>query len=108
MSKYLNILFTKIIQTFWSRDISNKWNNSTKNYNKTLCIIVLLSCFECIFWDKCLKIRKEKILNYSQRFLNYIKCLDIDKRFEVSKCFSNSILYTLKALFIKDRLYFFF
>ena len=47
----------------------------------------------------CTKIRKEKNFNYSQRFLNYIKC---------HKDFNTLKLYTLKALLRKNRCYFFF
>ena len=51
-----------------------------------------------IFWYMCTKIRKEKKLNYSQRFLNYIKC---------HKDFNTLKLYTLKSLLNKERLYIF-
>ena len=40
---------------------------------------IVLNIFEYIFWYICTEIKKENNLNYSQRFLNYIKWLDIHK-----------------------------
>ena len=34
-----------MIETSWSRDISNIWDISAKNYNKSLCTIVYTKLF---------------------------------------------------------------
>ena len=38
---------------------------------------IVLNIFENIFWYICTKIRKEKKLNYSQRFLNCVKMITV-------------------------------
>ena len=35
---------------------------------------IVLNIFKYRFWYKCTKSRKEENLNYTKRFLNYIKC----------------------------------
>ena len=65
---YIYILFTKTIQTIWSKGVTDIWvlahfaakNHARKflNYIKSSCIIF------CV-----------KITRYTQRFLNYIKSL---------------------------------
>ena len=83
------MLFTKRIETFWFRDFS-----TTRELEH-----IFLSIFRYIFWYKYTKIRKQKNLNFSQAFFNYIKC---------HKEFNTLRLYRLKAFFSKNPFYFFF
>ena len=83
------ILFTKSIETFWFRDFSNTRDIRTYCF-KYFQVYILVQMYQN---------QKRKNLNYSQRFLNYIKC---------HKDFNTPKLYTLKALLSKSRFYFFF
>ena len=56
---------------------------------------IVLNIFKYKFWCICTKIRKEKKLNYSKRFFNYIK---------LHKDFSTLKLYTFKALLSKKSI----
>ena len=64
-----NTLFAKRIETFWFRDISITWDI------RAYCFKYILLYISYI----CTKIRKEKKLNYSPRFFELLKLLDIHK-----------------------------
>ena len=99
------ILFTKRIETFWSRDVINirELAHSEFKTHKDFMYLTVLNIFKYMFCNKCPKKIRQDIWTISS-----VKMTRYSQRSKVLKCSNTLKLYTLKALLSKNRFYFFF